>query len=48
MTPEGALDRGLQELSIELPATARNQLLAYIDLLVKWFCESTGARFFCI
>ena len=36
MTPQAALDRGLGELALELPATAREQLLRYIALLVKW------------
>jgi 16S rRNA (guanine527-N7)-methyltransferase len=36
MTPDTALDRGLGELALELPANAREQLLRYIALLVKW------------
>jgi 16S rRNA (guanine527-N7)-methyltransferase len=36
MTPEAALDRGLAELGLELPAGARERLLDYVALLVKW------------
>jgi 16S rRNA (guanine527-N7)-methyltransferase len=36
MTPEAALDRGLAELGLELPAVARERLLDYVALLVKW------------
>jgi 16S rRNA (guanine527-N7)-methyltransferase len=36
MTPGAALDRGLGELALELPAPARGQLLGYLALLVKW------------
>src|SRR5258708_14420636 len=36
MTPRAALDRGLGELALELPAGAREQLMQYIALLEKW------------
>ena len=36
MTPRVALDRGLGELALALPASAREQLLAYVALLAKW------------
>ena len=36
MTPQAALERGLQALRVELPAAACEQLLAYIALLGKW------------
>jgi 16S rRNA (guanine527-N7)-methyltransferase len=36
MTPGAALDRGLGELALELPARARGQLLDYLALLAKW------------
>ena len=36
MTPPAALDRGLAELGLELPAGARERLLEYVALLVKW------------
>jgi 16S rRNA (guanine527-N7)-methyltransferase len=36
MTPQAALDRGLGELALELPGAAREELLRYIALLVKW------------
>ena len=36
MTPQAALDRGLGELALELPAGARERLLDYMALLVKW------------
>jgi len=36
MTPEAALARGLVELGLELPAGARERLLDYLALLVKW------------
>jgi 16S rRNA (guanine527-N7)-methyltransferase len=31
-----SLDQGLAELGIDLPDTARGQLLAFLDLLLKW------------
>ena len=31
-----ALERGLDELGVALPGDARDKLLAYVDLLVKW------------
>ena len=31
-----ALQRGLDELALELPGRAREKLLAYLELLVKW------------
>jgi len=36
MTPRAALDRGLGELALELPAGARERLLQYTALLAKW------------
>ena len=36
MTPAAALDRGLGELALALPAGARDRLLDYTALLVKW------------
>jgi len=36
MTPRAALDRGLEEMALELPAGARDRLLEYTTLLVKW------------
>jgi 16S rRNA (guanine527-N7)-methyltransferase len=36
MTPGTALDRGLEELALELPAGARERLLCYTALLAKW------------
>lgn len=36
MTPRAALDRGLSELALELPAGARERLLEYTALLAKW------------
>jgi 16S rRNA (guanine527-N7)-methyltransferase len=36
MTPGTALDRGLREMSLALPAGARERLLDYVALLVKW------------
>lgn len=36
MTPRAALQRGLDELALGLAPGAVDQLLAYIDLLVKW------------
>jgi 16S rRNA (guanine527-N7)-methyltransferase len=36
MTPPAALDRGLRELSLALPAVGRQRLLDYMALLVKW------------
>ena len=36
MTPGAALDRGLGELALALPAGARDKLLAYAELLAKW------------
>ena len=36
MTPAAALDRGLDQLALELPGAAREQLLGYIELLAKW------------
>lgn len=36
MTPESALDRGLEELGLKLPVGARSQLLRYLELLGKW------------
>lgn len=36
MTPAGALDRGLEQLALELPPGARDTLLRYVELLGKW------------
>jgi 16S rRNA (guanine527-N7)-methyltransferase len=36
MTPGAALDHGLGEMALELPAGARGRLLDYVALLVKW------------
>jgi 16S rRNA (guanine527-N7)-methyltransferase len=36
MTPGAALDRGLGEMALALPAGAREQLLGYSALLAKW------------
>lgn len=36
MTPRAALDRGLREMALDLPAEARDRLLGYVALLVKW------------
>ena len=36
MTPRTALDRGLGEMALALPAGARDRLLDYMALLVKW------------
>ena len=36
MTPRAALDRGLGELALALPAGAGDRLIAYLELLEKW------------
>ena len=36
MTPRNALERGLEQLTLALPASACEQLIAYLELLVKW------------
>jgi 16S rRNA (guanine527-N7)-methyltransferase len=36
MSPAQALDRGLNELSLDLPSGGRDKLLAYVELLAKW------------
>jgi 16S rRNA (guanine527-N7)-methyltransferase len=36
MTPRAALERGLSELALSLPAQAPAQLMAYLELLAKW------------
>src|SRR5438309_9475840 len=36
MTPGYALESGLADLSLSLPAEASEKLLQYADLLVKW------------
>ena len=36
MTPSVALQRGLDELALPLPESARDQLLRYVELLAKW------------
>jgi 16S rRNA (guanine527-N7)-methyltransferase len=36
MTPQAALDRGLGEMELALPAGARAKLLDYVALIVKW------------
>jgi 16S rRNA (guanine527-N7)-methyltransferase len=36
MTPRAALDRGLGQLNLALPESARQKLIAYLELLAKW------------
>jgi 16S rRNA (guanine527-N7)-methyltransferase len=36
MTPHAALERGLGELTLPLPESARQRLLQYVALLAKW------------
>lgn len=36
MTPRTALERGVEQLALGLPASAREQLLQYVALLAKW------------
>lgn len=36
MTPAATLDSGLDQLPLELPGGAREQLLRYLELLAKW------------
>jgi len=36
MTPEAALDRGLDELALDLPVQARTKLLHFLALMRKW------------
>jgi 16S rRNA (guanine527-N7)-methyltransferase len=36
MTPRAALERGLDDLALALPADAADRLLAYVELLTKW------------
>jgi len=36
MTPRAALQRGIGELALALPAGATDKLLAYLELLAKW------------
>lgn len=36
MTPEAALDFGLAQLALALPAGARDKLVAFVELLEKW------------
>jgi len=36
MTPQAALDRGLGELALALPAGASEKLMSYLELLAKW------------
>ncbi|HEY3078082.1 MAG TPA: 16S rRNA (guanine(527)-N(7))-methyltransferase RsmG [Burkholderiales bacterium] len=36
MTPRAALERGLEELELALPASTCDQLIAYVMLLAKW------------
>ena len=36
MTPRAALDRGLGDLNLALPESARQKLIAYLELLAKW------------
>jgi 16S rRNA (guanine527-N7)-methyltransferase len=36
MTPHAALERGLEELALALPASTRDQLIAYVMLVAKW------------
>jgi 16S rRNA (guanine527-N7)-methyltransferase len=36
MTPRSALERGVRELAVDLPAPAVDQLLVYVALMAKW------------
>lgn len=36
MTPEELLERGLQELALDLPQTNRKRLVDFVNLLAKW------------
>ena len=36
MTPQAALERGLDELALALPSGASEKLMAYLGLLAKW------------
>lgn len=36
MTPSAALEAGVRELALDLPAGAHEQMLAYLELLAKW------------
>jgi hypothetical protein len=36
MTPRAALDHGLGDLNLALPESARQKLIAYLELLAKW------------
>jgi len=36
MTPQAALDRGLDELALTLPPGASAKLMSYLELLAKW------------
>ena len=36
MTPQAALDRGLDELALALPPGASAKLMSYLELLAKW------------
>jgi 16S rRNA (guanine527-N7)-methyltransferase len=36
MTPRAALERGLTEMALALPAGAVGQLITYVELLAKW------------
>jgi 16S rRNA (guanine527-N7)-methyltransferase len=36
MTPRAALDHGLGEMNLALPESARQKLIAYLELLAKW------------
>lgn len=36
MTPQAALERGVRELAVQLPAHGVEQLLAYVTLMAKW------------
>src|SRR5436190_7100148 len=36
MTPRTAMDRGLGDLNLALPESARQKLIAYLELLAKW------------
>jgi 16S rRNA (guanine527-N7)-methyltransferase len=36
MTPRAALERGLEELELALPARTRDRLIDYVTLLAKW------------